>query len=308
MPQIAEDLPIVRDDAHKAWVSVMYGCNNYCTYCIVPYVRGRERSRASEAILHEIKQLVEEGYKDITLLGQNVNSYGKDLEGELDFADLLKEINDIPGDFWIRFTTSHPKDCSIKLLDTMAECEKICHQLQLPFQSGSNKVLAEMNRHYTAESYYSLVEYARKVMPDVVITSDVIVGFPGETEEDFQGTLNLIEKVQFDNLYTFLYSKRTGTKAATYENQVDDEVKKERFNRLLALQHPICLVKNKEMEGKEYTVYVESFSKNDPEKLTGKTEGGKTIDFEGPADYIGKFCNVTVTKAKSWSLDGEIKE
>ena len=165
-----------------------------------------------------------------------------------------------------------------------------------------------MNRHYTAESYYSLVEYARKVMPDVVITSDVIVGFPGETEEDFQGTLDLIEKVQFDNLYTFLYSKRTGTKAATYENQVDDEVKKERFNRLLALQHPICLVKNKEMEGKEYTVYVESFSKNDPRKLTGKTEGGKTIDFEGPAECIGSFCNVTVTKAKSWSLDGEIKE
>ncbi len=308
LPEIAEDIPIVRDDAHKAWVSVMYGCDNFCTYCIVPYVRGRERSRASAAIIKEIEGLVRDGYKDITLLGQNVNSYGKDLEGELDFSDLLKKINEIPGDFWIRFTTSHPKDCSKKLLDTMAGCEKVCHQLQLPFQSGSNKVLKEMNRHYTAESYYELIEYARKVMPDVVITSDVIVGFPGESEEDFQATLDLIEKVQFDNLYTFLYSKRTGTKAANYDNQVDEEIKKERFNRLLALQHPVCLVKNKEMEGKDFTVYVESFSKNDPNKLTGKTAGGKTVDFDGGAGLIGKFCNVTVTKAKSWSLDGKIKE
>lgn len=308
LPNIAEDIPIVRDDAHKAWVSVMYGCNNYCTYCIVPYVRGRERSRSSNAIVEEIEGLVKDGYKDITLLGQNVNSYGKDLENELDFADLLKKINEIPGEFWIRFTTSHPKDCSKKLLDAMASCEKVCHQLQLPFQSGSNKVLAEMNRHYTAESYYELIEYARKVMPDVVITSDVIVGFPGETEEDFQGTLDLIQKVQFDNLYTFLYSRRTGTKAAVYENQIDEEVKKDRFNRLLAVQHPVCLARNKEMEGKDFTVYVESFSKNDPNTLTGKTAGGKTIDFAGTADLIGTFCNVTVTKAKSWSLDGKIKE
>ena len=308
LPEIAEDIPIVRDDAHKAWVSVMYGCNNYCTYCIVPYVRGRERSRASAAIIREIEGLVRDGYRDITLLGQNVNSYGKDLENELDFSDLLRKINEIPGDFWIRFTTSHPKDCSKKLLDTMAECEKVCHQLQLPFQSGSNKVLKEMNRHYTAESYYELIEYARNVMPDVVITSDVIVGFPGETEEDFEGTLDLIKKVRFDNLYTFLYSKRTGAKAAVSENQVDEEVKKDRFNRLLAVQHPVCLSKNKEMEGKDFKVYAESFSKTDPNKLTGKTAGGKTVDFAGDADLIGKFCNVTVTKAKSWSLDGKIKE
>ncbi len=308
IPEIAEDLPIVRDDKNKAWVSVMYGCNNFCTYCIVPYVRGRERSRASREIINEIEGLVKEGYKDITLLGQNVNSYGKDLEGELDFADLISAIDQIPGDFWIRFTTSHPKDCSFKLLDTMASCKKVCHQLQLPFQSGSDAVLKQMNRNYTAESYYSLIEYARKVMPDVVITSDVIVGFPGETEEDFQDTLALIEKVQFDNLYTFLYSRRTGTKAALSENQIDEEIKKERFNRLLAVQHPICLLKNKEMEGKDYMVYVESVSKNDPNHLTGKTMGGKTVDFPGNADLIGTFCEITVTKAKSWSLDGKIKE
>ena len=297
--EISENLPILRDDLRKAWVSVMYGCNNFCTYCIVPYVRGRERSRASAEILREIKGLAAKGYRDITLLGQNVNSYGK---------DLLAKIDEIEGDFWIRFTTSHPKDCSKKLLDTMANSKKICHQLQLPFQSGSNRVLKEMNRNYTAESYYELIEYARKVMPDVVITSDVIVGFPGETEEDFQDTLRLVEKVQFDNLYTFLYSKRTGTKAATFENQVDENVKKERFDRLLAVQHPVCLARNKEMEGKTYTVFVESVSKNNPNTLTGKTAGGKTVDFEGKADLIGTFCDVIITKAKSWSLDGKIKE
>lgn len=308
LPEIAEDIPVVRGDRHKAWVTVMYGCNNYCSYCIVPYVRGRERSRSSAEIIKEVESLVKSGYRDITLLGQNVNSYGSDLSGELDFAGLLESVNRIEGDFWIRFTTSHPKDCSHRLLDTMGRCEKICHQLQLPFQSGSNRILREMNRHYTAESYYELIEYARKVMPDVVLTSDVIVGFPGETEADFQATLDLVEKVRFDNLYTFLYSKRTGTRAAQAANQVEDPVKKERFSRLLALQHPYCLAKNKEMENRDYKVYVESVSKNDPSRLTGKTMGGKIIDFPGPAHLIGQFCNVTVTRAKSWSLDGKIKE
>ena len=308
IPEIAEDLPIVRDDAHKAWVSVMYGCNNFCTYCIVPYVRGRERSRASEQILREVEDLVKNGYKDITLLGQNVNSYGKDLDGEMDFADLLCAIDKIEGDFWIRFTTSHPKDCSTKLLDAMASCKKVCHQLQLPFQAGSDVVLKRMNRNYTADSYYSLIEYARKVMPDVVVTSDVIVGFPGETEDDFQKTLDLVEQVQFDNLFTFIYSKRTGTKAALYEDQIEEAVQKERFNRLLELQHTICLKKNKALEGKDLTVYVESVSKNDPNTLSGKTMGGKTVDFPGGAELIGHFCTVTITKAKTWSLDGKIKE
>lgn len=308
LPDIAEDIPIIRDDANKAWVSVMYGCNNFCTYCIVPHVRGRERSRASARILKEVRELVESGYKDITLLGQNVNSYGKDLDGEMDFADLLIEINKIEGDFWLRFTTSHPKDCSKKLLDAMASCEKVCHQLQLPFQSGSNAILKAMNRNYTAESYYELIEYARKVMPDVVITSDVIVGFPGETEEDFQQTLDLVAKVEYDNLFTFQYSRRTGTKAATSENQVDDRTKQERFDRLLELQHANCLKKNKELEGKVCRVYVESVSKNDDVMLSGKTEGGKTVNFRGDAALIGTFCYVTITKAKSWSLDGKIKE
>ncbi len=306
--EIAEDIPVVRNDARKAWVTVMYGCNNFCTYCIVPYVRGRERSRRSVEILKEIRELVKEGYRDINLLGQNVNSYGKDLPGELDFADLLKEINGIPGDFWIRFTTSHPKDCSFKLLNTMASCEKVCHQLQLPFQSGSDRILNEMNRRYTADSYYTLIEYARKVMPDVVITSDVIVGFPGETEEDFAATLDLVRKVEFDNLYTFLYSKRTGTKAATAPDQIDESVKKERFDRLLELQHANCLKKNKTLEGKTLRVFVESVSKNNANTLTGKTEGGKTVDFVGEPDLIGEFCDVIITKAKSWSLDGKIKE
>ncbi len=308
IPEIIENLPIVRDDARKAWVSVMYGCNNFCTYCIVPYVRGRERSRQSTEIIREVEGLVAEGYRDITLLGQNVNSYGKDRPGEMDFSDLLAAIDQIPGEFWIRFTTSHPKDCSKKLLDTMAAGTKICHQLQLPFQSGSNRILKEMNRHYTAESYYELIEYARKVMPDVVVTSDVIVGFPGETEEDFQKTLDLVEKVQFDNLFTFIYSKRTGTKAATFENQVPEDVQKERFERLLALQHPVCLKKNQQMEGKDYTVFVESVSKNNAEVLSGKTAGGKTVDFYGDPEQIGQFCEITVTRAKSWSLDGKIKE
>lgn len=308
LPEITENLPIVRDDARKAWVSVMYGCNNYCTYCIVPYVRGRERSRRSAEIIREVEGLVAEGYRDITLLGQNVNSYGKDRPGEMDFSDLLAAIDRISGEFWIRFTTSHPKDCSKKLLDTMAAGTKICHQLQLPFQSGSDRILKEMNRNYTAESYYELIEYARKVMPDVVVTSDVIVGFPGETEEDFQKTLELVEKVQFDNLYTFIYSKRTGTKAATFENQIPEEVQKARFDRLLAVQHPVCLKKNQQMEGGEYTVFVESVSKNNSEVLSGKTAGGKTVDFRGDPALIGQFCNVTVTRAKSWSLDGEIKE
>ncbi len=308
VPEIAEDLPIVRDDAHKAWVSVMYGCNNFCTYCIVPYVRGRERSRASAQILREVEELVQSGYRDITLLGQNVNSYGKDLEGEMDFADLLTAIDRIEGEFWIRFTTSHPKDCSTKLLDTMASCKKVCHQLQLPFQAGSDAVLKRMNRNYTADSYYSLIEYARKVMPDVVVTSDVIVGFPGETEADFQKTLELVDRVQFDNLFTFIYSKRTGTKASLYEDQIEESVQKERFNRLLELQHSVCLKKNKELEGKDLKVYVESVSKNDPNILSGKTMGGKTVDFSGGAELIGQFCTVTITKAKSWSLDGKIKE
>jgi len=308
IPEITENLPIVRDDKQKAWVSVMYGCNNFCTYCIVPYVRGRERSRASREIIREVEGLVAQGYRDITLLGQNVNSYGKDRPGEMDFADLLLAIDAIPGEFWIRFTTSHPKDCSKKLLDAMAAGTKICHQLQLPFQSGSNRILKEMNRHYTAESYYELIEYARKVMPDVVVTSDVIVGFPGETEEDFQQTLDLIQKVQFDNLFTFIYSRRTGTKAAEFENQVEESVQKERFERLLATQHPVCLLKNKEMEGKDFTVYVESVSKTNQKVLSGKTAGGKTIDFPGDAQWIGRFCEVTVTKAKSWSLEGKIKE
>ena len=308
IPVISEDIPVSRDDAHKAWVSVMTGCNNFCTYCIVPYVRGRERSRKSGEILKEIKKLVADGYRDINLLGQNVNSYGKDIEGEMDFADLLRSINEIEGEFWVRFTTSHPKDCSKKLLDAMAECDKICNQLQLPFQSGSDRILREMNRNYTADAYYELIAYARKVMPDVVITSDVIVGFPGETEEDFQCTLDLIDKVQYDNLYTFLYSRRSGTKAAEAENQIEEAVKKERFRRLLSLQHPICLKRNKEMEGKEYRVYVESVSKNDPQMLSGKTEGGKTVDFKGDPSLIGSFCTIIVTKAKTWSLDGKIKE
>lgn len=304
--EIFEDLPVKRAENNKAWVTVMYGCNNFCTYCIVPYLRGRERSRHIEHVIDEVKNLVAEGFKDITLLGQNVNSYGKDLKLGYDFSDLLIKLNEIEGDFWIRFMTSHPKDCSTKLIDTMASCNKVCNQLHLPFQSGNNRVLSAMNRNYTREKYISLIEYAKEKMPDITITSDVIVGFPGETYEEFMDTPKLVEQLRFDNLFTFIYSIRSGTPAAEMLEQVPAEEKSKRFDILLKTLHPISKQKNDLLVGKVLKVFVEGISKSNNDVLTGKTEGGKTVDFKGSKDLIGEFVNVKIVESKTWFLIGEL--
>ena len=300
---IAEGIPQVRDSKLKAWVSIMYGCNNFCTYCIVPYVRGRERSRRPEAILEECRQLAERGCKEITLLGQNVNSYGKDLDCGMDFADLLAQIAQLPGDFLIRFMTSHPRDASTKLFDTMAKYPKIAKQLHLPFQSGSSRVLKAMNRHYDRETYLSKVRYAKSVMPDLVLTSDVIVGFPGETEEEFEETISLIEEVRYDSLFTFIFSPRTGTPAAKMEDPTPKEEKNRRFDKLCARQNAISEDIHKSYIGKTLRCLVDG---KDKDNLTARTEGGRLVRFQGPETLIGSYQNLRITGATTWSLTGEL--
>lgn len=302
---IAEGIPQQRDSQLKAWVSIMYGCNNFCTYCIVPYVRGRERSRQPEDILRECRALIESGVKDITLLGQNVNSYGKDLSCGVDFADLLEQIAQIPGDFLIRFMTSHPRDASNKLFDTMAKYDKIAKQLHLPFQSGSSRVLKAMNRHYDRETYLEKVRYAKQVMPSLVLTSDVIVGFPGETEEDFAQTLSLIEQVHYDSLFTFIFSPRPGTPAASMEDPTPKEEKNRRFDRLCALQNAISEEVHQNYVGKTLRCLVDG---KDKDFLTARTEGGRLVRFQGCNSLIGSFQNLTITGATTWSLTGELAE
>ena len=300
---IAEGIPQVRDSGLKAWVSIMYGCNNFCTYCIVPYVRGRERSRKMEDILAECRALVESGIKDITLLGQNVNSYGKDLDEKVDFADLLKEIAEIPGEFLIRFMTSHPRDASEKLFDTMASSPKIAKQLHLPFQSGSSRVLKAMNRHYDRETYLKKVAYAKSVMPDLVLTSDVIVGFPGETEEEFEETISLIEQVHYDSLFTFIFSPRPGTPAAKMEDPTPKEEKNRRFDKLCAVQNAISEQIHENYIGKTMRCLVDG---KDKDLLTARTEGGRLVRFEGCDELIGTFRDITITGATTWSLTGNL--
>ena len=300
---IAEGIPQVRDSRLKAWVSIMYGCNNFCTYCIVPYVRGRERSRKMEDILAECRALVESGVKDITLLGQNVNSYGKDLPDGVDFSDLLEQIALIPGDFLIRFMTSHPRDAGRKLFDTMAKYPKSAKQLHLPFQSGSSRVLKAMNRHYDREKYLSLVEYAKSVMPDLVLTSDVIVGFPGETEEEFEETISLIEQVHYDSLFTFIFSPRTGTPAASMEDPTPKDEKNRRFDRLCAVQNAISEQIHEGYVGRTLRCLVDG---KDKDLLTARTEGGRLVRFAGCEALIGTFQNITITGATTWSLTGEL--
>lgn len=306
--EIFEDLPIKRSDNNKAWVTVMYGCNNFCTYCIVPYLRGRERSRRMENIVNEVRTLINEGFKDITLLGQNVNSYGKDLGLGYDFSDLLEKLNEIEGDFWIRFVTSHPKDCTTKLIDTIAKCDKVCNQLHLPVQAGNNRILKVMNRNYTREKYIELIDYAKSKIPNLTITSDIIVGFPGETAEEFYETVTLLERVQYDNLFTFIYSKRSGTPAAEMNEQIDDDEKSRRFNLLLSVLHPISKQRNDLLLGKTLRVFVEGESKTNKNVLTGKTEGGKTVDFVGDKSLIGQFADVMITESKTWFLLGQLKK
>ncbi len=300
---IAEGIPQVRDSSLKAWVSIMYGCNNFCTYCIVPYVRGRERSREPQNILAECKALIDSGCKEITLLGQNVNSYGKDLDCGVDFADLLAQIAQLPGDFLIRFMTSHPRDASTKLFDTMAAYPKIAKQLHLPFQSGSTRVLKAMNRHYDRESYLEKVRYAKSVMPELVLTSDVIVGFPGETEEEFEETLSLIEQVHYDSLFTFIFSPRTGTPAAKMEDPTPKEEKNRRFDKLCARQNTISEEIHKTYIGRTLRCLVDGREK---ELLTARTEGGRLVRFDGPDCLIGTYQPLRITGATTWSLTGQL--
>ena len=300
---IAEGLPVLRSSNLKAWVSIMYGCNNFCSYCIVPYVRGRERSRLPEDILAECRELIARGYKELTLLGQNVNSYGKDLGSGVDFAELMARIAELPGEFTLRFMTSHPKDASEKLFDTMASHEKIAKQFHLPFQSGNDRILKEMNRHYDRARYLSLIEYGRKKMPELVFTSDVIVGFPRETEEEFEDTVSLIEQVRFDALFTFIYSPRPGTPAAKMPDPTPREEKNRRFDRLLAVQNQISEEKHRAYVGKTLRVLVDG---RDGDQLTARTDGGRLVRFEGSDDLIGQFLNLTITDSTTWSLLGTV--
>ena len=299
---IAEGLPTARSSKLKAWVSIMYGCNNFCSYCIVPYVRGRERSRQPEDVIAECRSLIEAGYKDITLLGQNVNSYGKDLGIGVDFADLLGRIAEIPGDYLLRFMTSHPKDASQKLFDTMAASPHIARQLHLPFQSGSDRVLKAMNRHYDRARYLELVRMARAAMPDLVLTSDVIVGFPGETEAEFEETVSLIETVGYDALFTFIYSPRPGTPAAKLPDPVPRAEKNRWFDRLCTVQNGISAERHQAYVGGTYRVLVDG---RDGGQLTARTEGGRLVRFAGLDAWIGQYCRVRITGATTWSLIGE---
>lgn len=303
--EIAEGLPVYRERGVKAWLPIMYGCDNFCTYCIVPYVRARERSREPEEVIAEAKKIIAAGYKEITLLGQNVNSYGKHNENPMNFAKLLREINALDGDFKIRFMTSHPKDCTKELIDTIAECDKVSKHLHLPFQSGNNRVLKEMNRHYTREKYLDLVRYAKEKIPDLSLTSDVIVGFPGETYEEFEETVSLIREVEFTSLFTFIFSPRKGTKAAEMPDPVSHEEKTRWFKELCDAQEEIAARRTKEMLGKTYTVLTESTAKSQNGALCGRTDGNVVIEFSGDEALIGTYQRVTVTEVGAWVVKGE---
>ena len=302
--KIYEGLPVRRDGKTKAWVTVMYGCDNFCSYCIVPYVRGREKSRNPDAIFNEFKTLVEEDYKEITLLGQNVNSYGKGLPENVNFPELLRRLDSIDGDYRIRFMTSHPKDATEELYDTIAQSRHIPHFIHLPVQAGNDRVLKEMNRGYDRESYLSKVNYAKSVMPDISITSDIIVGFPSETYEEFSETLSLIKEVEYTALFTFIFSSRDGTKASNMEDIVPHEEKTKWFAQLLKAQEEVSVNLCKNKIGKTERVLVdERNTKND--MLTGRSDGNIVVEFPGEDALIGEFVNVRITKARSWILCGE---
>jgi len=302
---IAEGLPVLRDGTVNAWLSVMYGCDNFCSYCIVPYVRGRERSRRREVILDEARSLVKSGYKNITLLGQNVNSYG---DGKNDFSSLIRQINKINGEFLIRFMTSHPKDASAELFRAIAESKKAARHIHLPFQAGSDRILKLMNRGYTRSSYLEKVALARELMPDIVITSDVIVGYPGETEEDFNDTLKLIEKADFDAMFTFIYSKRPGTPAAKLTDTVTRDEKQVRFERLMELQNEISERKHEAYTGKSVRVLVDGESPDTEYPLKARTNGGRLVHLKGSPARMGQFIDVNITHSNNWSLFGEYLE
>lgn len=302
---ISEKIRPVRSCRYKAGVPIMYGCNNFCSYCIVPYVRGRERSRSPEAVIAEVRELAENGCKEIMLLGQNVNSYGKNLDAPINFSELLRRVNEVPGDFRVRFMSPHPKDADRELIDTIIGCDKICKHMHLPLQSGSNRLLEKMNRRYTSEKYMEIVDYARSKIPDFSFSTDIIVGFPGETDEDFEATLDIVRRVKYDNIFSFIYSKRTGTKAALMEDMTTDTEKSQRMKRLLELQREISTEYFKRFAGRTLDVLFDGETKN------AGWYSGKSNEFiivEAPADgsVIGQIKKVKITKAFNWALQGEI--
>ena len=306
--QIVEDLPVKRKFSFKSGVNIMFGCNNFCSYCIVPYVRGRERSREPKDIIREIEKLVADGVCEIMLLGQNVNSYGKTLDNPITFAELLREVNKIEGLKRIRFMTSHPKDLSDDLIMAIKECDKVCKHMHLPLQSGSSRVLKEMNRHYDKEKYLDEVKRLREQIPDIAITTDIIVGFPGETEEDFLETMDVVKRVRYDSAFTFIYSKRTGTRAATMENQVPDDVVKDRFDRLLKEVQTISSEKAKCYEGKVVPVLAEEMDDQKDGYVTGRMDNNSIVHFPGTEDMIGNIYNVKLDECRGFYYMGEIKE
>lgn len=303
--KIVEDLPVERKYAFKSGINIMFGCNNFCSYCIVPYVRGRERSRTSEEIIDEIKRLVEDGVVEVMLLGQNVNSYGKNLETQVTFAKLLQEVEKIEGLKRIRFMTSHPKDLSDELIEVMKNSKKICRHLHLPVQSGSDEILKKMNRRYTREQYFKLVDKIRAAIPDIALTTDIIVGFPGETDEDVDQTIDLVRRAGFDNAFTFIYSKRTGTPAAAMDNQVPEEVVKRNFNRVLEAVQETAHSKTGRFMGKTVDVLVEEVSEHDSKLLTGKTSQNTTVHFKGEESLIGKIVQVRLNECKGFYYFGD---
>ena len=302
--EIIEGLPAKRLFECKALVNIMFGCNNFCTYCIVPYTRGRERSRHPEEIIKEVKNLTADGVKEIMLLGQNVNSYRGD--EETDFADLIYRLNEIEGLERIRFMTSHPKDLSEKLIQAFVDCDKLCKNIHLPVQSGSSRILKRMNRRYTKEQYLELVEKLKTAVPDITMSTDIIVGFPGETEEDFAETLDLVRKVRFDSAFTFLYSIRKGTPAEKYEEQIPEEIKHERFNRLVELINTISAEKNAKYAGRVERVLVEGASKTNSKTFSGRTDGFKLVNFEGTKEMVGNLAEVEIIEGKTFSLEGRV--
>lgn len=303
--EIVEDLPSIRHFPYKAAVNIMFGCNNFCTYCIVPYVRGRERSREAEDIIAEVKKLAADGVKEIMLLGQNVNSYGKNLSEPVSFAKLLRMANDVEGIERIRFMTSHPKDLSDELIEAMKDCPKVCKSLHLPVQAGSSEILRRMNRNYTKESYLETVRKIKEAMPDITLSTDIIVGFPGETEEDFQETLDVIRKVGYTTAYTFIYSKRTGTPAATMDNQVAEDVIKDRFDRMLNVLNPMIHELNEKLVGKIVNVLVEEPSKSNKDVLTGRADNYALVHFEGSKDLVGQIVPVRIIENKTFYFIAE---
>lgn len=304
--RIAEDMPVVREGSVRAWVSIMYGCNNFCSYCIVPYVRGRERSRDPEKVIAECRELIAQGYKEITLLGQNVNSYGKDLGTGYDFADLLAAIDKIDGDYWLRFMSSQPKDATQKLFDTMARCRHVCKQLHLPVQSGNDRVLKAMNRPYDRAKYMELISYARSVMPDMVLTSDVIIGFPGETEAEAMDTVSLVEEAKFDALFTFIFSPRPGTPAAKMDDPVSREEKQKWFDHLVDVQNAYSAEKHAAYVGSTVRVLIDGESDDEEFPLSCRTEGNRLVRTKGDKSLIGTFAEVKITDSNTWALYGEV--